>query len=108
MRIIIISIILAGCSSGAVGTWSRTSETMSTAIRLGDNGSGELCMNKKGKQEGLPLTHSGDVIYIKDSEITIKFIGDGFLVIGASDSSNEDYIFKRDARFKKRRKSCVK
>ena len=66
--LIIISLILAGCSSGAVGTWSRTSETMSTAIRVGDNG----------------------------------------LVIGASDSSNEDYIFKRDARFKKRRKSCVK
>jgi len=108
MRVLIILLMLSGCSSSAIGTWSRTSETMTTAIKLSDDGSGELCTTLKGREKGEPLTYSGDVIYIKDSEITIKFIGDGFLVIGPDDSSNEDYIFKRDKRFKKRYKSCVK
>ena len=108
MRVLILMLMLSGCSSAAVGTWSRTSETMSSAIRLNNSGTGELCTTRKGRRKGLTLTYSGDVIYINDSEIIIKFIGDGFLVIGLADSSNEDYIFKRDRRFKKRYKSCVK
>ena len=95
IKLIIIILLLSGSSSNIVGSWTRTVTPFTSTFKFHSDGSGWLCLTKKGYSKRERLTYDGSTIYIKDKEIAIKFIAGGFLVIGDSESNREDYVFYR-------------
>lgn len=108
MRIILILLLLSGCQSALIGSWTRTASPFTSTFKLRADGNGFFCSTMRGKRKKEALTYDSSTIYIKEKEFNILLITDDFLVIGGTDSTNEDFIFYRDGYFKKIGRSCFK
>ena len=108
MKLTLILFLLCGCQTTLEGSWTRTVDPFKSTFKLKADGSGLFCSTIRGKRVKKKLTYDSSAIYIKETEFRIILITDNFIIISGTDSTNEDFIFHRDAYFKNNYRSCFK
>ena len=100
MKIVVLFILLSGCSS-IIGNWSGKLGPVKSSLRLNDNGTGLFCYSHNKVNRVEKVEYDGSIIHTeRGSELIISSVSDGRLSFEVDSDGVEEYEFKRDTNLK--------